>query len=225
MPDQEALGLNPVAVEAVASEEREVEESKDSISHFLFDESLELGLRGVSEIARTCWFTATCEKPDLVRPLHQASDYLDERKVKGRPIFYNQGNLGVDLVRGLDSPPNAQNMTGTERSEQQRAYMQGENNSIAYVANTTYKNSRLVEIRIYPVDLGLGARPWSRENIPVTPTPDKARSILEKIQKYSEPFGTTISIENNIGVIRVPPEATVEVGGDLDIPGRRPQRK
>ena len=144
---------------------------------------------------------------------------------KGRPIFYNQGNFGVDLVRGLDSPNNAQKMTRTEASEQQRAYMQGENNSMAYLANTTYKNSRLVEIRIYPVDLGLGARPWSRENTPLTPTPEKARSILEKIQKYSEPFGTTISIENNIGIIRVPPEATVDVGGDLDIPGRRPQRK
>jgi hypothetical protein len=34
--------------------------------------------------------------------------------------------------------------------------------------------------------------------------------------------GIEISIENNIGVIRVPPEATVDVGGELDIPGRRP---
>jgi poly-gamma-glutamate synthesis protein (capsule biosynthesis protein) len=59
----------------------------------------------------------------------------------------------------------------------------------------------------------------------MTPTPDKARSILERIQTYSEPFGTQISIENNIGVIRVPPEATMEVGGDLDIPGRRPNRQ
>jgi len=26
--------------------------------------------------------------------------------------------------------------------------------------------------------------------------------------------------ENNIGIIRVPPEATVEIGGDLVVPGR-----
>jgi len=145
---------------------------------------------------------------------------------KGRPIFYNQGNLGVDLVRGIDSPPNPQNLTRTETGERQWAgFMQGENNSVAYIANTTYKNGRLTEIRLYPVDIGLGTRPWSRENIPLTPTPEKARSILDRIQKYSEPFGTKISIENNIGIIRVPPEATVEVGGDLNIPGRRPGGK
>jgi poly-gamma-glutamate synthesis protein (capsule biosynthesis protein) len=114
-------------------------------------------------------------------------------------------------------------MTRTELTERQRAgFFNDESNSIAYIANTTYQDGRLVEIRIYPVDIGLGTRPWSRENVPMTPTPEKARSILERIQKYSEPFGTTISIENNIGVIRVPPEATVDVGGNLDIPGRRP---
>jgi hypothetical protein len=117
-------------------------------------------------------------------------------------------------------------MTRTEATERQRAgYFAHESNSIAYIAHTTYQEGKLIEIRIYPIDIGLGTRPWSRENIPATPTPEKARSILERIQKYSEPFGTQISIENNIGVIRVPPEATVDVGGDLDIPERRPNRQ
>ena len=82
-----------------------------------------------------------------------------------------------------------------------------------------------MEIRIYPADLGLGEprRPLSRANIPLTPSSQKAREILEKLQKYSEPFGTKIGIENNIGIIRVPPEATVEVGGDLVVPGRGPK--
>jgi poly-gamma-glutamate capsule biosynthesis protein CapA/YwtB (metallophosphatase superfamily) len=145
---------------------------------------------------------------------------------KGRPIFYNQGNIGIDLVRGLDSTPDSHGMTRTELMERQRAgFFNDESNSIAYVANTTYQDGKLVEIRIYPVDIGLGTRPWSRENVPTTPTPEKARSILERIQKYSEPFGTKISIENNIGVIHVPPEATVDVGADLDIPGRRSDRQ
>ena len=143
---------------------------------------------------------------------------------KGRPIFYNQGNFGVDLVRQPDSPPNAANMTRTEARETAAAYLQDEPTSVAYMANTTYKDGRLVEIRIYPVDVGIGRRAWSRENIPETPSPELARSILERIQKYSEPFGTKVSIENNIGIIRVPPEATVDVGGDLVIPGRQPRR-
>jgi hypothetical protein len=137
---------------------------------------------------------------------------------KGRPIFYNQGNVGIDLQRAPDSPPG--NLTGTERREP-TAELNFER-SVAYMANTSYKDGRLVEIRLYPVDVGLGRRPWSRENIPETPSPEMARSILERIQKYSEPFGTKISIENNIGIIRVPPEATVDIGGDLVIPGRQP---
>jgi hypothetical protein len=140
---------------------------------------------------------------------------------KGRPIFYNQGNLGADLVRQPDSPPASGNLTRTEGREQTAAYIQDEPTSVAYMANTTYKDGRLVEVRIYPVDVGIGRRPWSRENIPETPSPELARAILERIQKYSEPFGTRISIENNVGIIRVPPEATVDVGGDLVIPGRQ----
>ena len=96
---------------------------------------------------------------------------------------------------------------------------------MAYLANSRYQDGKLVEIRIYPADLGLGEprRPLSQANIPMTPTPEKARAILERLQKYSEPFGTKISIENNIGIIRVPPEATEEIGGDLVIPGRGPK--
>jgi len=141
---------------------------------------------------------------------------------KGRPIFYNQGNMGVDLVRRPDSPANRGNLTGTEGREQIQRESQDDAASVAYVANTTYKDGRLAEIRIYPVDVGVGRRPWSREHIPETPSPELARSILERIQEYSKPFGTKINIENNIGIIRVPPEATEDVGGDLVIPGRKP---
>lgn len=145
---------------------------------------------------------------------------------KGRPIFYNHGNLGDDRFGPDDSPPNPGNLTNTERLERNWAWIQGEENSIAFLANSRYQDGRLVEIRIYPADLGLVGeprRPLSRANIPLTPSPEKARAILEKIQKYSEPFGTKISIENNIGIIRVPPEATVEIGGDLVVPGRGPK--
>ena len=44
--------------------------------------------------------------------------------------------------------------------------------------------------------------------------PDVNR-ILADIQKFSEPFGTKITIENGVGVIKVPRDATVPVGGNL----------
>ena len=140
---------------------------------------------------------------------------------KGRPIFYNQGNLGVDLLRGLNSQVSPEGMTATELGERRTNWVWQADNTVAYMANTTYKDGRLTEVRIYPVDIGLGSRPWSREQIPMTPSPAMARTILEQLQKFSEPYGTKIAIENNIGIIRVPPEETAEIGGDLVIPGRR----
>ena len=142
---------------------------------------------------------------------------------KGRPIFYNLGNLGRDTNRTPTNPGGGEgSMTGTERLEQGRNPVSWNDiASTAYIANTTYKDGRLAEIRIYPVDIGLGERPWSREHVPQTPSPERARLILERLQKFSQPFGTKISIENNIGIIRVPADATTDIGGDLVIPGRR----
>ena len=48
-----------------------------------------------------------------------------------------------------------------------------------------------------------------------TPSPQLANRILADVQKYSEPFGTKIAIENGVGVIRVPTSATVPIGGEL----------
>ena len=77
---------------------------------------------------------------------------------------------------------------------------------------------------MYPVDLG-GAegpnrRPWSRTDVPMTPSPQLAREILAEIQEYSRPFGTEIAIEVDelsrvVGVIRVSPSATTPVGEGL----------
>jgi hypothetical protein len=39
--------------------------------------------------------------------------------------------------------------------------------------------------------------------VPQTPTSAVARRILGDLQAYSEPFGTAIAIENDVGVIRI----------------------
>ena len=146
---------------------------------------------------------------------------------KGRPIFYNHGNFAVQRFGSDDSPPNPENLTNIESGEIGDSWLQQYENLTAYVAQTRYQDGRLVEIRIYPLDLGTDTSktPWSRSSIPQTPSPAVARRILTDLQAWSAPFGTKISIENNIGIIRVPPEATVPVGGDLKIPGRGPDSK
>jgi poly-gamma-glutamate synthesis protein (capsule biosynthesis protein) len=67
-----------------------------------------------------------------------------------------------------------------------------------------FENGRLTEVRLFPVDLGGARRPLSRMGIPMTPEPREAQRILKALQDYSEPLGTKISIEDNVGVIRIP---------------------
>ena len=43
--------------------------------------------------------------------------------------------------------------------------------------------------------------------MPMTPTPEVAKDILAKLQKFSDRFGTKFVIENNVAVIHVPPTA------------------
>ena len=145
------------------------------------------------------------QRSRYVRGLRGSHD-AGHRNLQGPPDLLQSGQRRSRSRARARFAAQSTESDGSESRERQRAgYLQSEDNSVAYVANTTYKDGRLVEIRLYPVDIGLGTRPWSRENIPLTPTPEKARSILERLQKYSEPFGTRISIENNIGIIRVPP--------------------
>lgn len=134
---------------------------------------------------------------------------------KGRPIFYNLGNFVVHeiLVDGTDATPD---LTPVEADEVSTDWLQYPPNMKALVAQVTYQDGKLSEVRLYPVDLGVGKnRPWSKMSIAQTPTLELAREILTDVQKYSERFGTKIAIENGVGVIRVPPEATVPVGGDI----------
>ena len=45
--------------------------------------------------------------------------------------------------------------------------------------------------------------PLSRRGLPMTAPPAIAQRILQRLQKLSEPFGTKIAIEGNVGIIRM----------------------
>jgi len=139
---------------------------------------------------------------------------------KGRPIFYGLGSFAQQQIHlegsqeGSDEIPPG--MTPIEADEVDLERLRAPLSLIGVLATSTYQDGRLVEVRLYPLDLGYDRdRPWSQLGIAQTPSPDLARDILTKMQTYSEPFGTEISIEGGVGVIRVPPEATVPIGVDL----------
>jgi poly-gamma-glutamate synthesis protein (capsule biosynthesis protein) len=42
----------------------------------------------------------------------------------------------------------------------------------------------------------------------MTPSPQMAQKVLEKLQRLSKPFGTKIAIENGVGIIRIPDQGS-----------------
>ena len=67
-------------------------------------------------------------------------------------------------------------------------------------ATTTWAGGRLKEIRIYPIDLNpAGSKP---KGVPALAAPDLAKKILEEVQRDSAPFGTTVRIEGDVGIVR-----------------------
>lgn len=136
---------------------------------------------------------------------------------QGRPIFYSLGNFIMDDLRtpvgadmfaeyGLDPRVDTEaevtvaEMTGgyggTEPAFSDPIYYE------SVVAVSRYEANRLAELRLYPIELGHGQR-FANRGIPrLAPTP-QAQDILERLQELSEPFGTKITIEENVGFIRI----------------------
>ena len=74
------------------------------------------------------------------------------------------------------------------------------------------RRGKLVEVRIYPADLGRDFdRTISKAGLPMTPSPANAQKILKVLQDASKAVVTTIAVEDNVGVIRVPASATASI--------------
>jgi len=127
---------------------------------------------------------------------------------KGKPIFYGLSEFAWQAPQS-SIPQNP----GGEATDAEARYRPGSEMDRLnkpetlenLLAESQYENGRLVEVRLYPGDLGQDqSRPLSRRGIPLMPSPEMAKRVLEKVQRLSQPFGTKIAIENGVGVIRVP---------------------
>jgi poly-gamma-glutamate synthesis protein (capsule biosynthesis protein) len=70
------------------------------------------------------------------------------------------------------------------------------------IAVSRFEHGQVAEVRLYPVDLGLAAQ-GVNQGIPRPASPAVAKTILEELQRLSKPYGTTIAIEDGVGIIRL----------------------
>ncbi|QRM33099.1 CapA family protein [Microvirga sp. VF16] len=139
---------------------------------------------------------------------------------KGRPIFYSLGHFVFDnlqSVQGADyfaryrKDPRvdtvaellAESMKDWPRVdtfEKEPPSREVFYESIFTVSR--FEQNRLAELRLFPVELGYSERLANR-GVPRLAAVPEAEAILERLQKLSKPFGTDITIENGVGIIRV----------------------
>jgi poly-gamma-glutamate synthesis protein (capsule biosynthesis protein) len=137
----------------------------------------------------------------------------------GKPIFYSLGNffmqnetiepmpddmyenygLGYDALAGdfYDARSRPDPVTGLPTSY----YPARPEIWESVVAVPHFQGERVVEIKLYPVDMGFGM-PRPRLGTPRLAAPDMARRIIERVAEMSEHYGVTIAFEDGIGVWR-----------------------
>jgi hypothetical protein len=124
---------------------------------------------------------------------------------KGKPIFYDLGEFFREWDWSCDCnvSPNG-DVTQAEnvvRGLEGRGVVEPINYELA-IAVSRFDKGQLQEVRLYPI-WGRHDGPLSKRGLPMTAPPPIAQRILDRLQKLSEPLGTKIAIEGNVGVIRL----------------------
>ena len=133
---------------------------------------------------------------------------------KGRPIFYSLGDFICQndsvlfqphdnyLRQGLDWEATPADFFDARSANGTRGQVVQAIRWESAVAMTRFDGRRLKEIRLHPVDLGF-QRPVYQQGRPLLAEGEVAERVLERFQRRSQPFGTEIKIEGNLGLIQV----------------------
>jgi poly-gamma-glutamate synthesis protein (capsule biosynthesis protein) len=129
---------------------------------------------------------------------------------KGKPIFYSLGNFAMmnnsldvvpaDMYEDFGVEPGS--ATTPELLQARNARQFSDRNLYeSVIAVSRYVGGQVAEIRLYPIDLGVKATGADR-GVPKMADPDIGLPVLQRLQTLSAPYGTTITIEKGVGVIR-----------------------
>lgn len=129
---------------------------------------------------------------------------------KGRPIFYGLGDfifdnlqsaIGADMFATWDKDAKVDTVAELVADSMNGDFI----NPVFYESVVTvsrFEQNELTELQLYPIELGFSKRLANR-GVPCLAPATQANAILERLQKLSNPFGTQITIENGVGVIRL----------------------
>ena len=120
---------------------------------------------------------------DIAEPV-QGALYADNRN-KWKPVFGDL--LPTDAELGLIM--NAGDFAGERYFESMVAVLEFE--------------AGISRVRLQPFDLGYGL-PLTRSGLPRKPEPGRAEAILSNLAEMSEPFGTSITVEDGYGIAGQP---------------------
>ena len=133
---------------------------------------------------------------------------------KGKPIFYSLGNFAM-MNNSLDEVPadmfdqfgvTPGSVTTPELLQARNAKSFSDPNLYeSVIAVTHFRDGRLTEVRLYPIDLGVAATGAAR-GVPHMADAATGARILERLQRLSAPFGTRIEIAKGVGLIRIAAE-------------------
>ena len=129
---------------------------------------------------------------------------------KGKPIFYSLGDfIYMSHSREVIAPQEYEHIKDPEDTTpaevMQQRMMDDFNDPIWYESVVTvshYRDGKLTGIELHPIELGFDG-PLGQRGVPMMAQPEMEQKILKRLQRLSEPFGTTIAVQGNIGVIKI----------------------
>jgi poly-gamma-glutamate capsule biosynthesis protein CapA/YwtB (metallophosphatase superfamily) len=129
---------------------------------------------------------------------------------KGKPILYSLGNLFLqtetidpepnDRYESLNLGPEALSSDYLQyKKHEEKGFPSSEKWYESILAIPIFENGQPTELRLIPLELG-HKTPITQRGTARLAEGDKAKSILERLQELSAPFGTKFAIKGNIGV-------------------------
>jgi poly-gamma-glutamate synthesis protein (capsule biosynthesis protein) len=135
---------------------------------------------------------------------------------KGRPIFYSLGNFIMQNDAVERTPQDALALFGLGHDNTPADFYDARASSAGYpersdepgpgwwsaVAQVSFESKRLSSVSLHPLEFGFGL-PRSQFGRPMLAQRDIAQRALARFRRLSEPFGTCVEVDGDIGVIRL----------------------